>query len=525
MRTYGRKTIYANYTEEELLEATGKDLYDKILDILRNAIPIHNFNKNQTRYLQRYYNGIQDIYVDKVKITRPEINNKTVENWAYALIDFKKSFLLGKPIQYVQFNSESEEEIAKLNQYVRYENKKAKDILLYEDILIAGRGFRYNNFDKKGSEDEAPFEIINVPNDSCEVVYSSQLGNKQLLSFIESSMSYIDSQNLNKQKRYREYTVYLRNMKIVVSDKSGELAIEEQNIDGNKVKEVPILLNEHIITEYYTNKNRISLIEIGKDLFNDINYLESLDKDDMEQFVNAIMVFVNAEVNSKELKEIREMGAVSIASTENKQANVYLLEQRLNAETTQTYYNRLLNALHQILGIPMASDNGSVSYGDTGQAKLTGQGFTSAGIRAETDETMFAMCDINSLKVIVKILKETANSGITKLKVSDIDTKFQRDMSDNLLVKTQALLNLYNADVPRKFANAIIGLFGDPNAVAQEQENLFGKQVSQLSAKKEEKNTNNNNTTIDDNTNKNNIANNQNNNITNTQQKDTQKQS
>ena len=193
MRTYGRKTIYANYTEEELLEATGKDLYDKILDILRNAIPIHNFNKNQTRYLQRYYNGIQDIYVDKVKITRPEINNKTVENWAYALIDFKKSFLLGKPIQYVQFNSESEEEIAKLNQYVRYENKKAKDILLYEDILIAGRGFRYNNFDKKGSEDEAPFEIINVPNDSCEVVYSSQLGNKQLLSFIESSMSYIDS--------------------------------------------------------------------------------------------------------------------------------------------------------------------------------------------------------------------------------------------------------------------------------------------------------------------------------------------
>ena len=54
---------------------------------------------------------------------------------------------------------------------------------------------------------------------------------------------------------------------------------------------------------------------------------------------------------------------------------------------------------------------------------------------------------------------------------------------------------------------------------------LGKKQVSQLSAKKEGQNTNNNNTTTDDNTNKNNIANNQNNNITNTQQKDTQKQS
>ena len=41
-----------------------------------------------------YYLGIQDIQ-DKIKHTRDEINNKKVENWAYAMVDFKKAWQLG----------------------------------------------------------------------------------------------------------------------------------------------------------------------------------------------------------------------------------------------------------------------------------------------------------------------------------------------------------------------------------------------------------------------------------------------
>lgn len=228
------------------------------------------------------------------------------------------------------------------------------------------------------------------------------------------------------------------------------------------------------------------MIEIGKDLFDDINYLESLDKDDMEQFVNAIMVFTNAEIDEEGLKGMKTLGAVSIKSTDQMKASVDLLQGRLNATDTQTYYTRLLTSLFQILGVPLATDNGTVTSGDTGKAKLTGQGFTSAGIRAEADETMFKMADINSLKVILKICRETANSGITNLKVVDIDAKFQRDMSDNLLVKTQGLMNLYACDIPREFANSIVNLFSDSNAVTEAQAKLFGSQVSQQGAKIEQ---------------------------------------
>ena len=477
MQTFGRKTIYVKYTEDEILSANVEKQKEMVVDIINSSRGIHQQNKTETLYLKDYITGLQDIYKDKKKHTRTEIDNKTVENWAFAFVDFKKSYLLGKPIQYVQLNDNGEQEIALLNKYVRYEQKKAKDQLLYEDVLTTGRGFRFKNYTKITEDDEAPFELINCEPEHTEVIYSSKLGKKQVGSYIETSMEYIvtevNPETNEKEERiqyYEEYTFYLRNKQFVVNDKSGTLQV----IGEPK----PILMNDHTITEYYTNKYRLSLIEIGKSLFNDINYLESLDKDDMEQFVNAIMVFTNAEVTESEIEAIKTLGAVCITSTENKKASIELLQQRLNASDTQVYYTRLLTSLHQILGVPMASDNGSLTSGDTGKAKLTGQGYTTAGIRAEGEETMFGMCDMEALKGILKCCK-LAPDSIKNLKISDIEPKFFRDMSDNILTKTQALLNLYSCDIPRNFANAIIGLFGDSNAITKEQERLFGPQVSQ----------------------------------------------
>lgn len=484
IKTYGRQTIYAPYTEEQFLSYDNVNtLYQRVIDIIQKSAGIHINNRRETLYLKDFLYGRQDIYTDKVKHTRTEIDNKTVENWAYSIVDFRKTYLLGKPIQYVQLNDSGEEEISALNKYVRYENKKAKDMMLYEDVLTCGRGFRYVNKDGEKELDEAPFELINCEAENTEVVYSNALGHKQLFAYIQTDMeyvnSYIDEKNnlVDQIIPYNEYTVYLKNMKFTVNDKSGELKVDENSV-------VPLLWNNHIITEYYLNEKRIGLIELGKDLFNDINYLESLDKDDMEQFVNAIMVFTNAEVSSEDLADIRELGAVCINSTDQKKASIDLLQGRLNATDTQTYYNRLLTALHQILAVPVASDSGTVSYGDTGKAKLTGQGFTSAGIRSEGSETMFGMCDLNSLKTILAICKQTKSSEIKNLKVSEVDARFQRDMSDNLLVKTQGLLNLYACDIPRKFANSIVNLFGDPTQVTKEQETLFGPQVSQQGTSK-----------------------------------------
>lgn len=512
MKTYGRTTILAPYSEQEILDLYNENINELdivITNILNSSSAIHDQNKSETLYLKGYLYGDQDIK-NKEKFTREEINNKSTENWVWCFNEFKKTYLLGKPIQYVELQPTDEDEISTLNRYVRYDGKKAKDMQIYEDMLICGRGFRYTNKNARFGEDgKSPFENINCNPEDTEVVYSNRLGNEQLFAYIVTPMQYMEKVTddrgmlVDQPKDYSLYTVYLRNATLTYSDKGGSLVrIEEPK---------PLLWKKHIITEYYLNKKRISMVEIGKDLFDDINYLESLDKDDMEQFVNAILVFTNATVSEEDLSEIKELGAVSINSTEQKKASVDLLQGRLSATDTQTYYMRLLTALHQILGVPMAGENGSITYGDTGQAKLTGQGYTDAGIRAEGDTTMFGVCDLKSLEVALEICKGTENSGINTLNISDIEAQFQRDKSENLLVKTQALINLLQCDIPRGIANASVNLFSDPQGVTKLQEDLFGEQVSQQGKKQEST------TSIE------NQANEQNNEITRASQSDLQK--
>ena len=459
----GRKTIKANYTETQFLSGTIQDQLKKVIDVVSNSFDIHLQNMQDSMYLQDYIKGIQDIK-DKVKLTRTDINHTSVENWAYAFVDWKKTYLLGKPIQYAPKGDTSTEEMQTLNKYTSYENKNRKDMDIYDDVLTCGRGFRYTNVTKITEEDEAPFEIINTNVLNTEVVYSSGISEEQLCSYIVTDMQYITQEinpETNKEenvvKPYYEVTVYTRKRMFILENKTGEWQLKE---NGTK----PITLNEHLVTEYYTNKYRLSLIEIGKDIFDDLNNVENYDLDDIESFVNSIMVFTNAEISREGMDAIKEYGAVSIKSTDQKKASVELLQSRLKSLDTQIFYLRKLSALHDILGVPQAQNNGTLNA-ETGKAMLTGQGFTSSSIRIEGEEEAFRCCDRNSLKVLLKICKKSPDSEIVNLKTSDIDIKFNRDMNDNLLVKTQALNNLMNAQIPPEVANSVIGLFSDPVAV------------------------------------------------------------
>ena len=477
MKTFGRKTIFANYTEEQLLSGTPEEIDSKVLDIIKNSVELHEKNKTESKYLIDYLYGDQDIK-NKVKLTRTEINNVGVENWAWAFQDWKKAFLLGKPIQYAPSDDVAKDEIAKLNNYVIYEDKDQKDQDIYEDIFTVGRGFRFVNYSKvDGEEDEAPFDLLNLSVLNTEVVYSSSIDHEQLLAFVETSKKYIE-QNVDPKtgkpayipRDYTEYTVYLRNKMYVINDKGGNLQIVPQKLDGKEVQRVPIIHNIHLVTEYYFNRKRMGFLEICKDIFDDLNYIENLDKDDIEGFVNSIMVFTNAEVDEKGMQGIKKFGAVSIKSTDQKKASVELLQSRLKSLDTQIYYLRKLSALHSILSVPEATQSGQFTNAETGKALLTGQGFTSASIRVENEEKAFKKCDRNALKVILKICRNASDSEIKNLKVSNIDIKFSRDLSDNLLTKTQALINLQTANIPPQIANAVVGLFSDPVAVTKLQE-------------------------------------------------------
>ena len=93
-KCYGRKILYSSYTQREL----NKQI---IMDILNKVFPIHLANFKEIDYLERVYKGYQPI-LGKTKEVRPSINNIVVENYAYFMTEFKKSYVFGKPLKYVQ---------------------------------------------------------------------------------------------------------------------------------------------------------------------------------------------------------------------------------------------------------------------------------------------------------------------------------------------------------------------------------------------------------------------------------------
>lgn len=141
----------------------------------------------------------------------------------------------------------------------------------------------------------------------------------------------------------------------------------------------------------------------------------------------------------------------------------------LHSETkivTDDLYNNILT----VCGVPRL--NNKPSGGDTGQARLLGEGWTMADERAKQDELAFKKSERRLLKLILKICNY--KKKLQNLKISDIDIKFTRNKSDNLIVKTQGLMNMKEAQVTPDIAFTICGLFSDPNDVYAKSKNYYG---------------------------------------------------
>lgn len=468
METYGRRTLYSSLKENELNEET-------IRNVLESVIEKHDTNKEESVYLRDYYIGKQDIRY-KTKHTREEINNKTTENWAYAITEFVKSFLLSEPIQYVQSTEGATEEVVQLNKYMAYENKNFKDSDLLEDIVLTGRCFRYIAPDEAGEEDEAPFEIENIKSEDCEIVYHSGIGNKQLFAFVETKMGKnvtevveLTQEEVEVWKTYSIYTVYTKDKVYKYTTENGYI----EYMPPKNEKEQILFPSGHRIKEYYFNKSRLSLIEVVKPLLDKINQLESLDMDDMEQFVNALMIFKNANITEETVNLGKELGALLLKSDTNQQADVELLQGRLQASDTQEFYNRLLGAMLSIIAMPFANDNGS--YGDTGVARMTGQGWTMADQRSNTLISAITMSEREILKYALKICKNSPNSAIKQLKVSDLEVRFRINKNANILEKTQALLNMKTAQIAPTVAIPTCKIFSDDQNAILESNKYYGE--------------------------------------------------
>ena len=86
---FGRSVIY---TDAEKIDESN------VIQVLEDALTIHDKNRKEVQHLYDVYRGKHDI-LNRTKEIRPEINNKIVVNYPYRIVRFKTGYELGEPIQ------------------------------------------------------------------------------------------------------------------------------------------------------------------------------------------------------------------------------------------------------------------------------------------------------------------------------------------------------------------------------------------------------------------------------------------
>lgn len=460
---FGRKVIYSSYTQEELNEKTIKE-------IIKKSMPIHLMNWKDIDYLENIYKGNQPILYKKKKV-RESINNIITENYAFFITEFKKSYIFGKPLKYVLLGETVNTEISELNRYMTKARKHAKDNSLAENLYIAGIGHLIV-LPNKDKESKIPFEINVLNSKRTFVVYETEIENKPLLA-----CTYYPYKKDGKW--YYKGSIYTKTEYYDFEFNGGavtKIGKPKKHILGR----VPII-------EYYLNKSRLGIVEVTLSMQHALNKIASADMDGIEQYIQSLVVFVNNDVDAETFKELMELGAVKIKSDSNLPADVKLLVNNLEHSNTNIYYQRILTNMLNIVGIPIPSTR--TSGGDTGEARELGDGWVMADLRADQDELMFKNGELSMLELVLKICKTNPNCKINSLIAEDIEPQFERNKSDNLLVKTQSLQNLRASQVSPKSAMSVVGLWSDPNAVVEESKAFFGEDWWKTPDKQEQKGT------------------------------------
>lgn len=422
---YGRRVIY---TDESSITR------ENLLNVLSEAIPVHQENRREIQKLWDIYRGKTDI-LNKTKEVRPEINHKVCENRAYEIVNFYTGYVFGEPIQYIHRGEcDKDNGVLQLNRAMDIAGKEARDGELAEWIYVCGVGYRLV------LADQTPIGIYTLdPRNTFCVRYS---GHDHRVLLAVNEVARWDGSSV--------CTCYTDRNVFTVTTQAG-VAFSKSGIEeaGNFIGAIPIV-------EYIGNNARLGVFEPAVPLLNALNELQSNRLDDVDATVNAFLVLIGASMEEGQYQQLQSEKMISIPNGTDAKYLVCNLDQ----EGVQTMKDDLYQSILTICGMP--NRNGGTSTSDTGSAVMLRDGWQSAEARARHTEMLFKDAERKFLDVALRILDTAAglNTGLTP---GDIIIKFTRRNYDNLQTKVQALTEMLSSDkIHPETAFVSCGLFVDP---------------------------------------------------------------
>ena len=470
----GREVICTSREPEQINVGT-------IPDIINGAKQRHICNRRECIYLKKHFCGKHPI-LDRNKIVRSDINNKLSINIAWSIVRNSVGYFLGEPIQYTAKDEAYADVITKLNSYMDSEDKSCEDMNVGDSASITGRGFRLVATDKREYADEAPFEIPSLNSEDTEVIYSTSAGREPMLAFTHAPiLSDSGTESGTKWTVYDKVYQYI----YAVQGSFGTKIQGKDLVEGPKAH----FLGDVPIVEYPNNEWRIGDFEIVLTILDAIDRLNSDRVNDVEQIVNAILVFQGLHLRTKEdnanttgqsdFDKLKETMTLEFPSTDGTNAKVYYVSSNLDQSQAETLQETLMNYIYAITGIPDRKQK-SGGTGDTGQAVYLRDGFQELEVVARVKERNFRKSERRTLRMICEVMRRFDD---VKLRPMDIDIHFIRNRTDDLLNKSQALTNFVSSKVMTPTDGiALIGVTNDPKSMAERGKAYWDDQSEKLAA-------------------------------------------
>ena len=429
---YGRRVIYTDATE-----ITAVNVADEVT----KAVKVHGSNRNDADTLYGYYCGKTPI-LNKTKEIRAEINHQINENHAHEVTRFYEGYIFGEPIQYVRrentgANTSEDDVVAAdinaLNGYMSDAGKAACDSKLAKWLLVSGLGYRMvlPNKNWVPGGDESPVKVYSLDPRQTFVVYTNDVEARPLMA-----VHYVQKQSSHE----RIFSVYTENSYFEVNEFGG-------------VKETPHVLGMIPVVEYPLDESRLGIFEVVVPLLDALDELQSNRMDDIVQYVNSFLAILGGELDEETYKKLNEWKTLCLPQG----TDAKYLSPSMSQNDVQTLKNDIYLAILTICGVP--NRNGGSSTSDTGTATIVRDGWSAAEGRAKTIETIFKESEKTSLKLVLRILRDTVG---TNLRLTDIDTHFTRRNYENIASKAQVLTTmLNNGKIHPELAFQHCGMFAD----------------------------------------------------------------
>lgn len=495
----------------------GGDFGESILKkYLPSILATHDINAKKVKYLYDYFLGMQDILAKERFYNKDKKNNhKEIENHAYRQVTFKKGFLTGEHREYTHKTGTKSDDLEVLDRYFTDTKFFSKDSALKEWIYATGIGATHTaprtDIIRDGGKDaitgeqivrfatreegfdinyEAPYTYSTVDPSENFVVYSSRFDKQPLfcVSIVDVDVS---SEEDNYPEIRKEILIETRYTSFkTTSDKEFSMFYNDNYVVAEPKLEVgkPKAFAYLPIIEYWTNQSRMGIVELNRSCFNLINTIKSSIADMTVDKSNVILVFKNTDIGQEEIEELSEAGAVILKDQQNGrnvvEADFDTVTIEIPFEGLNQFIETQLTASYDIAGVPLASGQ-VTSGGDTGQARLLGGGWNNAYIVINDDINSLLSSDYDQLALILLICKQYPNCPLNELYPSQIDIKYRINQNDNLLVKTQGIMNLYSVHMPLDEIVKVSGLFGDVTTVTKKWEDRI-KEVNEQNTKTSE---------------------------------------